>query len=123
MENENTYQQNSYQQDPYNNVPVTPPNNNMPLAIVSLILGCCSPWCTGLILGIIAVIFASQVKTKFNAGDPIGAEKSAKTAKILSFIALGLFVVGIIMSIVTIVSMGGIDGVKEYYESELAKYS
>lgn len=68
------------------------PSNNMALAIVGTVLGMCSPCCIGFILGIVAIVMAIQVKKKFESGDYAGAESSAKNAKILSFIAIGIAV-------------------------------
>ncbi|MFD0964820.1 CD225/dispanin family protein [Pseudofulvibacter geojedonensis] len=78
------------------------PKNSMALAIIGTILGLCPTiCCINFITGLIAIYFASQVKKKFESGDYISAEKAAKNAKILSYITLGLFVLGIIISIVT----------------------
>ena len=60
------------------------PNNNMTLAIIAAVLGLCSPCCIGLILGIIAIVLSSQVKTKFERGNLSEAISSAKNSKILS---------------------------------------
>ncbi len=80
------------------------PNNNMVLAIISMIMGCCSPCLLpGLILGIIAVVNANKVNSSFDAGDIQGAEKAAKNAKTFSYIALGLGVLGILINIGTMV--------------------
>ena len=72
------------------------PDNNMALAIVATVLGLCSPCCIGLVLGIVAIVFASQVKKKFEVQDYEGAEKSAKNAKILAFVAIALVVLNLI---------------------------
>ena len=69
------------------------PNNNMTLAIVATIVGCCSPCCIGFILGIVAIVMATQVKKKFETNDFSGAESSAKNAKILAFIAIGIAII------------------------------
>ncbi len=74
----------------------TMPNNNMALAIVATILGLCSPCCIGLILGIVAIVLSTQVKTKFENGDFAGALSSAKNSKILSYIAIGLLILNLI---------------------------
>ncbi len=75
------------------------PKNNMGLSIVGTILGICSPFCCpGLILGIIAIVFSTQVKKKFEAGDFAGSEKASKNAKLLALIAIVLGVIGIIYS-------------------------
>ena len=70
--------------------PVKPekPNNNLALSIIATIVSlitCCG-WisCIGVILGIIAIVFSTQVDSKYFAGDYVGAESSAKNAKLLS---------------------------------------
>lgn len=68
------------------------PKNNMGLAIAGTILGCCSPCCIGFILGIVAIVMATQVKKKFEANDFAGAASSAKNAKLLAYIAIGIAV-------------------------------
>lgn len=113
MEGYNQTQQNSFNQDrPYK------PNNNMPLAIIGTILGLCSPCCIGLILGIVSIVFSSQVETKYLAGDYAGAESSAKNAKILAFIAIGLFFLNILLVIIQILTIG-MDGLMDRYEEIL----
>ena len=96
--------------------PEKAPNNNMVLSIVGTVLGLCSPCCIGLILGIIAIVLSSQVNNKFNLGDYNGAEKSAKNAKILAYVAIGLGVLGILSNIYLIMTAGGIDGYVEMLE-------
>lgn len=90
------------------------PNNNLALAIVSTVLGMCS--CIGLVLGIVAIVMATQSNTKYANGDYEGAVKAAKNAKILSFIVLGLVVLGIIYMWMSIQSVGGWDAFKEIIE-------
>ncbi len=74
------------------------PNNYLVIAIIGTVLGLCS--CIPLILGIIAIVFATQVNSKYDAGDYAGAESSSNTAKILGFISLGLAVLGLIANII-----------------------
>lgn len=101
----------------FDNTVQTPPSNNMVLAIIGAIVGLCSPCCIlGLIPGVIAIIMSAQVNSKFNAGDYAGAESSAKYAKILAFVAIGLGIIGIIYSIIQIQMHGGIDGYMEMIE-------
>ena len=60
-----------------------PPNNYLALSIITTLL-CCQ------VFGIIAIVYAAQVNTKYIAGDYIGAEKASKNAKTWSLVGLGL---------------------------------
>ena len=51
------------------------PNNHLALAIITTVL-CCLP------AGIVSIVYATQVNSKYNAGDYEGAEKASKNAKI-----------------------------------------
>lgn len=84
-----------YQQ---NTTPPPMPNNYMVWAIVVTVLGLCS--CIGLVLGIVGIVFASQVSSKYSLGDYVGAQKSANNAKLFSIIGLILDVIGIIINII-----------------------
>lgn len=55
------------------NQPVRP-NNHLALAIITTIL-CCLP------TGIVSIVYATQVNSKFNIGDYEGAERASKNAK------------------------------------------
>ncbi|MFT3660069.1 MAG: CD225/dispanin family protein [Gordonia sp. (in: high G+C Gram-positive bacteria)] len=59
------------------------PDSGLAMAIVST-LCCCLP------VGIAAIIKATQVNKKWAAGNYAGAEQSARTAKQLSYLAIGL---------------------------------
>jgi hypothetical protein len=61
------------------------PNYLVP-AIISAV--CCFP------LGIISIVFAAQVNGTVAAGDIAGAMQASKLAKILSFVFIGLAVLG-----------------------------
>lgn len=98
------------------------PNNNMTMAIIGTVLGIFSPCCIGLILGIIGIVMASQVSSKFNAGDYMGAESSAKNAKTMAYIAIGLGILGIIINIVSIIAMGGIEGYLQSIQEARAQF-
>ncbi|HEU4478505.1 MAG TPA: CD225/dispanin family protein [Pyrinomonadaceae bacterium] len=75
------------------------PNYLVP-AIISLF--CCFP------LGIVGVIFAAQVNGKVASGDIAGAMDSSKKAKLFSFIAIGLGLVGVLVYILWIVLVVGL---------------
>ena len=88
---------------PWNPPPSEPtasvPNYLVP-AIISLF--CCFP------LGIVGVIFAAQVNLKVAAGDMAGAMDASKKAKLFSFIAIGLGLVGILLYVIWIVLIVGL---------------
>lgn len=100
------YQQAQPQYAPpvYNAQPVQPealPNPTLwiILNIIMIVLGCCCTF-SG-IAGIIGLVFAIQGSNAVKAGDFATAQSKLKTAKILFFVSLGLFVVGNILGIVT----------------------
>src|SRR5258706_8810145 len=66
----------------------TVPNYLVP-AIISIF--CCWP------LAIAAIIFATQVNSKVAAGDVAGAEDASKKAKLFSFIAIGIGLLGYVV--------------------------
>ncbi len=75
-------QQAPYGQQPYGQQPYgaygqtfgTPPQNYLVWAILCTLF-CCMP------LGIVSIIFAAQVNSKWNAGDHAGAEDASRKAK------------------------------------------
>ena len=73
-----------------------PPKNWLVESILVTIL-CCLP------AGIVAIVYATQVNTKWNNGDYEGARKASKDAalwtKISFFTFLGLLALGILLSI------------------------
>ena len=77
----------------------TVPNYMVP-AIISIF--CCWP------LAIPAIIFAAQVNGKVAAGDVAGAQDASKKAKMFSFIAIGLGLLGIIIYVIWIVFIVGL---------------
>ncbi|MFI6576523.1 CD225/dispanin family protein [Nocardiopsis sp. NPDC050513] len=66
-----------------------PPKNYLVHNILG-ILSCLTP------VGIIGLIFALQVNSKWTMGDYTGAEESAKIAKIMGIISLVAFILGIV---------------------------
>jgi len=100
---QNAYGQPQPMFQPGMNKPVKP-DNYLVMSIIATVLGLCS--CVPLILGIIAIIFASQVDSKYNAGNYIGAENASKTAKVLSIISLILAILGILFSIMYYIFVG-----------------
>lgn len=64
------------------------PNNHMVMAIVSSVLSLISCSFVGIVPGIVSIVFASQVNSKYNNGDYDGAEKASKNAKIAWIISI-----------------------------------
>ncbi|NDV68455.1 CD225/dispanin family protein [Dysgonomonas sp. 25] len=87
------------------------PKNNMALGIagtVISVLACCTFfwWIPGLVLGIVSIVFSTQVKSKFNAGDIDGAESAAKNAKICGFISIALGGLALLYLIIILITSG-----------------
>jgi hypothetical protein len=64
-------------------------------AIISIF--CCWP------LAIAAIIFAVQVNNKVQAGDIAGAQDASKKAKMFSFIAIGIGLLGVVCYVVMMI--------------------
>lgn len=60
----------------------TPPPNYLVFAILTTIF-CCQ------ILGIVSIVFAAQVNSRWNSGDTQGALDASKNAKLWAWIAFG----------------------------------
>lgn len=91
------------------NQPASPPSNYLVFAILTTLF-CCQP------LGIVSIVFAAQVNSKWNAGDIEGALESSKNAKLWAWISFATgFAIAIIVTLFTIfgvlagISMGGIN--------------
>ncbi|HSS22721.1 MAG TPA: CD225/dispanin family protein [Pyrinomonadaceae bacterium] len=79
------------------------PSQSVPNYLIPAILStlfCCLP------LGVVSIIFATQVNSKLAAGDTAGAMESSKKAKMFMFIAIGLgalsWIVGVVLWIFVI---------------------
>lgn len=90
------------------NQPYNPPSGNKPKtwlveAILVTVL-CCLPG------GIVAIVYASQVDTKWAQGDTLGAQKSSDNAKLWTMISLGVSLVFIVLYVIIVamsVASGG----------------
>jgi hypothetical protein len=77
--------------------PQTPPPNYLVWAILTTIL-CCLPF------GIVSIVYAAQVNSKWTAGDIEGAQSASKNAKIWAWVAFGVgLAAAIIWAILTLV--------------------
>lgn len=79
--------------------PQTPPPNYLVFAILSTIF-CCQ------ILGIVSIVFAAQVNSKWASGDYQGALNASKNAKLWAWVAFGS---GIVIALVfTLLAVFGV---------------
>ena len=67
-----------------------PPSNHLALAIITTIL-CCLP------AGIVSIVYATQVNSKWQAGDYEGAQRASKNAKTWWIVAA---VTGVVLGII-----------------------
>lgn len=77
---------------------------NIILTIVSFL--CCGGW-IGVIFGVLGIVFGSQAKSAYAAGDYTAAESKAKTAKLMSLLALAMVILGAIISGILLLIYGG----------------
>lgn len=88
--------------------PQSPPPNYLVFAILTTIF-CCQ------ILGIVSIVFAAQVNSKWNAGDIQGALEASRNAKMWAWIAFGsgiiIAIVGILLAMFGVLAgvLGNID--------------
>jgi hypothetical protein len=86
----------------------TPPPNYLVFAILTTIF-CCQ------ILGIVSIVFAAQVNSRWNSGDHQGALDASKNAKLWAWIAFGSgLIIGLVFTLLAIFGalagiLGGID--------------
>ncbi len=83
-------------------VPMGVPINGggiLAFAIVTTVL-CCPPF------GIVAIVFGAQINSKLAMGDYLGAAESARKSKMWSWIGLGCGLVGTILYVLLVASVG-----------------
>jgi len=86
-----------------------PPKNYMTEAIlVTVITTCCCGSFISLILGIIAIVKASDVNSAFAAGNYNGAVDNANSAKTLTIWAAGIAVAWLLIWIILVVAQVGV---------------
>lgn len=80
-------------------VATAPVKNHMVMAILTTLF-CCLP------AGVVAIIYASQVNSKLQAGDFMGAQAASKNAATWSWVSVGLGALYIVGIIIYVVAMG-----------------
>lgn len=92
--------------------PTTAPGNvpnHLVWAIVSTVLATCLCCPLGLI-GIVAIVFSSQVNGKLNQGDLEGAQRASANAKIWCWVATAFAIIGLLINI----AMFATGGMEQY---------
>lgn len=90
----------NFSQHPYQQQPTAPPKNWLVEAILATIF-CCQ------ILGIVAIVYAAQVNSKFASGDYAGAESASRDAGKWTKIAFFCGVIWAIICMLWIFFWGG----------------
>ena len=78
-----------------------PPQNYLVWAILTTIF-CCLPF------GIVSIVFAAQVNSKWAAGDVAGANASAANAKKWAIVSAVVGIVGAVLYLIFFVILGGL---------------
>ena len=85
----------------------TPPPNYLVFAILTTIF-CCQ------ILGIVSIVFAAQVNSRWNSGDFQGALNASRNAKLWAWITFGtgifIIIITTILSILGVIAGIGMSG-------------
>ena len=86
-----------------------PPPNYLVFAVLTTIF-CCQ------VLGIVSIVFAAQVNSRWNSGDTQGALNASRNAKMWAWIALGSgLVIGLSLIILSVFGvLAGIMGVMDF---------
>ena len=69
----------------------------------------------GVITGIVAIVFASQVNSKLSAGNREAALAASRNAKTWCWVTTGVLILAALISIVAIATVG-VDGYMQYLE-------
>lgn len=98
------------------------PSNHMVMAIVSTVLSivtCTFFYILPIAGGIVSIVFASQVNSKYNKGDYEGAQTSSKYAKIAWIVAI-LSIVAALIYMVVVVGASW-EEIMEQFNAEMEK--
>lgn len=85
--------------------PGQPIPNHLAWAIVATVVATCLCCPLGL-LGIVAIVYASQVNTKLGQSDFTGAQASSNSARTWCWVATGLAILGLLINIAVFATGG-----------------
>ncbi len=89
------------------------PSNHLAMAIITTII-CCLP------AGIVSIVYATQVNSKYNAGDYEGAQRASKNAKTWWIVSMVTALVILIGYIVFVFAFAG-DDIMEQIQREMER--
>lgn len=79
--------------------PQTPPPNYLIFAILTTVF-CCQ------ILGIVSIVYAAQVNSRWNSGDVQGAMDASRNAKLWAWVAFGSgLLVAVVMTLLAVLGV------------------
>jgi hypothetical protein len=81
--------------------------NHLAWSIISTVLATCLCCPLGLV-GIVAIVFSSQVNSKLNQGDVEGARRASANAKTWCWVATAFAIIGLLLNI-AIFATGGME--------------
>lgn len=89
------------------------PDNYLVMNIVATIVGlvCTMSCCVSGLIGVVGLVFSTQVNSRYEQGDINSARNNANIAKILAIVSLvmsGLIIIGWILYIVFVISLAGL---------------
>lgn len=88
-------------------VAVTSPYPNyLAWSITVAVLGACFCCLLGAAPGVVAIVFGSQVNSKYAAGDDAGSRRASENAKLWCWIGTALTALGIVWTIVSFFANG-----------------
>ncbi|UBB25635.1 CD225/dispanin family protein [Pseudoxanthomonas japonensis] len=79
--------------------------NHLAWSIISTVLATCLCCPLGLV-GIVAIVFSSQVNSKLNQGDLEGARRASNNAKTWCWVATALAIIGLLLNIYVLATGG-----------------
>lgn len=89
------------------------PDNYLVMNIVATIIGfiCTLSCCVSGFIGVVGLVFSTQVNSRYEQGDINSANNNANIAKILAIVSLvmsGIIIIGWILYVVFVISLAGL---------------
>lgn len=79
----------------------SPYQNYLAWSIIVTVLGACFCCLIGAVPGVVAIVFGSQVNSKYAAGDEDGSRRASENAKLWCWVGTAFAALGIVWTIVS----------------------